>query len=162
MTNNNFQLPILETVKLAWHKVNGVKLPFCAAIAFVMLVTYLDNMLNASIVTYPIYYRYFVFLVGSVIFILLQAGLLYQGLQRANEVTISFRTLFYAFESKVALKVIGFYLLKALIFFPLSLVILFSIYLGDVAYKQNQSSLLITGSVVGGIATITFLYVTLR
>lgn len=112
---DNIEIPVWDTISGAWQKVSGAKGTVWAAIGVTILIMlffalfqYVGNSLA------PVAGKV-VYVIGQIILFLLEMGLVYIGIQRALDKPINFRQIFYAFDSKVAIRVIFAYVLQTLI-----------------------------------------------
>jgi uncharacterized membrane protein len=129
MTDQLYLLPIEETLKTSWDKTSGSKSTFWTAIIIIIAV-----MIGISGVVYaltnlapkagPLFN-----LIFQVVGYLLQMGLIYIGIKRAQDLPISFGMVFQAFDSGLALKLIALYILQILLFLIPILLIFVSVFL---------------------------------
>jgi len=114
MTNPHYQLPIEETLKTAWHKVSGSKSTFWIAIIIVFFIMFALGAISALL---PKQIGAIFNIAIQIVSYLLQMGLIYIGIKRAQDLPLSFGLMFRAFNGGIALKLIGLYFLQAIILF---------------------------------------------
>jgi hypothetical protein len=125
------KLAIWDTITLGWSKVHGAKKSIWAAILVLMLIVFLLNFIlgsvfgGISLILYnptTLHFLKGMDILCGVIFALIQyllmAGLIYIGIQRAYDLPISYRFMFYTFNWRMGFKIIGVLILKAIVCLP--------------------------------------------
>lgn len=114
-----YQLPVWETVAAASIKLDGAKKSMLAAFALSLLaVGSLKFFAHyADIHDYAISSD-LIELASTLIYILFGVGLLFLGIKRALNSPISYKMSFKAFKPKTVFSVLGFELMRLLIFIP--------------------------------------------
>lgn len=98
----------------------------------------------------------FVGLIFSVVELLLQMGLIYIGICRAFDRPINYRLMFTTFNTSIALKIIGVYLLKFLIF------LIPAILIGAGVFIAQMEQVMIIGYLLGLVGIIAAIYLSIR
>lgn len=166
MTHSNLTLsPTLsigDVLKSAWEKVNGAKKTICIAFIIVCFITYALNAFQTNIIpAYPLLKKPTAF-ICSLINVLLQAGFLYIGIERALDQPISYQMIFRGFEPGFALRVIGLYLLKIIIILPAAFLVGFTINLTAAAFASSDRLMEVASLSACALAMLLLLYVALR
>ena len=97
MTDNNYLLPVWDLVGYSWKKVSGSKGTFWAFIGICILI--MLGFLLVQKLAHPI--SHLIIFIGQIISYLLQMGLIYLGIRRAQDLPISYPMGFRAFEKPV-------------------------------------------------------------
>lgn len=121
MSNNQVILPIGQILEDAWLKVKGVKKTFFAAALVATLIilslVYLEDH-TETLLSSGLYLT--LTIASSLINFLLIAGVTHLGIRRAFDDPISYRSLLQVFKPKMAVNILGLYLLKLVINFILA------------------------------------------
>jgi hypothetical protein len=126
------QIPVWNTITTAWEKTYGIKKTFWAAIGLIILIGAGLGILQGIAKTISPGLETFTRLISNIITYFLQVGLLYMGIQRALDAPVTYKQLFFAFDTDHILKLFGVYLLQIVIFIPvIILVIIASVFAGD-------------------------------
>lgn len=107
-------LPIMDTIKLAWAKTDGVKGTFWAALGTLVLVVIGINILSGIFHFISPGLGGFVSFLGQILLFVLSMGLLYLGIQRARGLPINYKMIFNVLETRTVLCLIGLYFLQGL------------------------------------------------
>lgn len=116
MDANFYRIPVIDTIKLAWSKVDGAKGSFWAALGIMFLVIFAFGFLEGLFEESAPILTGILKVVGGLVNFLLQIGVLYMGIQRAKDLPINYKQMFIAFELDMGLRAIGTYILQAIIF----------------------------------------------
>lgn len=111
-------LSVEDTIKNSWEKVKGSKGSFWAAFAISLVVIIVTGLLSDYLKPSAPQVSGLIDFIGQVINYLLQMGILYMGIRRADDLPIDFKMVYRAFDFYLALKIVGLYLLHVLIFIP--------------------------------------------
>ena len=114
-TSSTYTLPIVETIFASWEKVSGSKKTFWAAFGIFFAIAFVSGFTLSFLKDAPHIIYSAVNVVVSIINILLQVGLLYVGILRARDESITYTQLFRAFDINFALNIIGLYIIQFLI-----------------------------------------------
>jgi hypothetical protein len=162
MTNTNLSLSIGEVVRNAWDKVNGSKKTIWLAFIIFCATTYGIGTLGTNISTTLPFLKTPLALLCSLINVLLQAGFLYIGIQRALDHPISYPMIFRALQPSFAIRILGLYLLKIIIILPISFLIGFTINMTSVAFANDDLFMKVVTLSASILSILLLLYVTLR
>jgi hypothetical protein len=121
MTHATYLLPVGETISASWDKVKGAKSTFWAVVVFSIVIAFGIGILSAIAGNFSLGFGMLISFIGQLVNVLIQVGLLYIGIQRAKNLPITYKQMFYAFELSRAGKVIGVYLLQFLVLLPVVL-----------------------------------------
>lgn len=129
MTDQTYQLPIEETLRSSWDKVSGAKSAFWTAFIIALVIMLAVSGLvyalsNAAPKIQPVFN-----LILQVVGYLIEMGIIYMGIKRAQDLPIAFGLIFHAFEGKLALKLILLYILQVIVFLIPILLIIASVFL---------------------------------
>jgi len=141
MSGQFTELPVWETITGSWEKTSGVKGSFWAGLAILFGVMFVVGFMQS--LTEQIAILSFLFAItGNIFGYFCQLGLVYMGINRAKEKPVDYTMMFYPFNLKIALMLIGLYVLQVLIF------------LIPVALGAAGGFLLGSGSIIGMIAGV--------
>lgn len=162
-----YLLPVSETIQAAWEKVGGSKKSFWAAIGVSILIAFGIGLVAGLLSNISDLLAGLVNFIGQIISTLISMGILYMGIQRAKNAPINYKQMFYAFESPIAIRIIGVYVIQFLIFFPLTLLfifvpmVIFGNALGDTfSSGLNAANFFLVSWILLGV--LISLYITLR
>jgi hypothetical protein len=144
-TDTKHKLPLADILKEAWREVKGSKLTFFLALVIFIIIYALTNTLN--IISHDAWWSNIIlFIVNS----LLQGGILYLGLRRAFNMTLSSKMIFKAFTPRLGLKVIGGIIL---IYLPIiiinAIILLLSFLMTSFFHPESHKFILYTGVTIG-------------
>jgi len=160
MTDTPYLLPIKETIKSSWNKVSGTKTTIC--ISFIFTIAFMSCLLILNLMVLGIMPKVILVTGGAiqVFCFLLQMGLVYMGIKRAQDEPISFNLLFRAFDGSIAFKLICLYILQALIILiPTIALMVLGFVMEAIAHIIGLYKLPIVVSI---ISAIVLLYVAIR
>jgi hypothetical protein len=131
MAEITYLLPVGETIGIAWDKVKGTKGSVWAAILMTSLIMlglgFFDWVIRVIAPPIEPFFRIIVQVIGF----LLQMGIMYIGIRRAQDLPITYRMMFRTFEGSIAIRVIGVYILQIIIFIiPVALIIFSAVLVG--------------------------------
>lgn len=159
MAENTYLLPIGETISLAWSKVKGSKGSIWAALLVSFLIMFALGFFDGVIKATAPSIEFVVKIIIQVVGFLLQIGLLYIGIKRAQDEPITYHLLFRGFESNIALRAIGLYILQVLILIiPLALMLFAAILYG----MESTSGRLIISLLLGVVGFLAIIYLGIR
>lgn len=133
MQNRLYVLPVGETISAAWQKVKGTKGPVWGAIGVLLLVSFGIGILEGVANSILPLSQSIISIIGQIIIGLMQMGILYIGIKRAFDLSVSWDMIFHAFEFNMALKILGLYLLESLIFLPIVLIFMAALFISHEA-----------------------------
>lgn len=118
MLDTGYRLPVIDTIKSSWRLVHGSKSTFMLALLYVFLILFGIGIAQGifKIIT-PLSEPVFK-LIAQLIGFLMQMGIVYIGLQRAENKPIDASQVFYCFDIKIAAYLIIGTLLQALLYLP--------------------------------------------
>ncbi len=125
MTAPQTILPIPHLMTTAWHKVRGVKRTFFAAFVLFLIISVLANGVVDLFAHAATPIPLIISCLAKLFTTILQAGLLYLGIRCAYDETVSYDMLFHPLNKRVALKIIGSYIIEYAINAPFILAIMF-------------------------------------
>ncbi len=132
MAENTYLLPIGETLGMAWDKVKGTKGSFWAAILVTFVIVLGLGFFDGVIKVVAPKIEPFITIIVQVIGFLLQMGVMYLGIRRAQELPITYRMMFRTFEGSIAIRAIAVYILQMIILIiPVALMIFAAVYVGN-------------------------------
>lgn len=154
----SYLIPVKKTIDIAWLKVSGTKRSFWAAIVIfigIMIVFgFIDVILKMFL---PPIQPFFSFITQIVSF-LLQMGIVYIGIERASELPISYRLIFYPFEGRVAIRIILLLLLQTVILMiPLAVMII-----PIVNLQQGNDAMFIPVIIISVVSISVIIYLGIR
>jgi hypothetical protein len=152
-SRNSFTLPVLDTARAAWAKVYGAKGTIWAAFIIYFIVAMVFGVIEGLLETTPYFLQVIINIVFYLILFVFVMGLLYIGITRAKDAPISYKLLFYAFDTNMALKLIAVYLLQILIFIPAVILMVIGFILG------NISGFLTVLSLIASLALYVYLLI---
>lgn len=152
-----YLIPVEETIKEAWSKVKGTKASVWAGIGILILITVGFAILE-HIVKNISFLFYFLMIIDKVVVFLLEYGLIYIGIQRAFDLPITYRQIFRSLEFRVAISIIGYFILLLLIF------IIFTSFsfIGFVIYNAEFTGKTFFAVLIFLIANIGLIYINVR
>jgi hypothetical protein len=115
MSDQAYQLPVWDTISTAWNKVYGAKASIWGALAVMFAIMFGLGILQGLFEDTPAI-GFIISILSSLLGYLIQLGLIYMGIKRAQELPINFKLMFYAFDFEVASRLIGLYIMQILIF----------------------------------------------
>ncbi len=116
MSDNMVQLPVIETVKTAWAKVSGAKASIWAILIIVILLQGVIGYLNSKIKSGELgFFAILITIVATIFQLLFSWGLMYMGIQRAQDLPIQYGMVRYVFNLMLFFKMLGVYILQGLI-----------------------------------------------
>ena len=149
-------------MKSAWVKVNGAKKTIWIAFIIVCVITYALSAFQTYIMPdYPLLQKPTAF-ICSLINVLLLAGFLYIGIQRALDQPISYQMIFRGFKPGFAIRVIGLYLLKIIIILPAAFLVSFAINFTAAAFASSDRLMEVVTLSACALTMLLLLYVALR
>lgn len=108
-------LPIGDTIKAAWDKLYGVKSTFWVAVIVsqlillgLMVITKLGSMILGPLGT-------LCSIATLLIFMLMQIGIYYMGMQRSANLPVNYKQIFYPFSKTLFIRLIGLILIQSVI-----------------------------------------------
>lgn len=152
MTDSTYSLPVMETVKTAWAKVNGAKGTFWAVIGIFFLLQLIIGMLSG------IGMKWLFSLIGVLAQIVYLASLFYLCIRRAQDVPITYKMIKDMVNVRIILCFIGVYLLQLLLFIPAGLVI----GAGVLFYQSPAMVMHLIGFLCYVLAIIFFIWIGVR
>lgn len=111
-----YTLPIKETLSTAWEKVNGAKGTIIGAFVLIIAVMFVIGIIEGVMQTISAPLGSLFKLIANIIGYLLQMGMLYIGICRAKDMPIRYTLIFKTLNLNCGLRIIGLYILEALIF----------------------------------------------
>ena len=117
-------LPIEATLSESWKKVSGAKASYWGGLGLIFLfllginiLIFILGLISPTLFDqhHPSVLSAIMNVATNIIEFLFQMGLVYFGIQRAFDNPISYRLIFKAFETRTALRLIGFFLILALL-----------------------------------------------
>jgi hypothetical protein len=121
MVNGIYIIPVWDTIKTAWEKVDGAKQTIWGALivffAIMFGLGFIEGIFKDSSPALSIVIK----IIANVVAYFLQMGTLYIGIKRAYDLPIEYKQIFRVFEADIALKMVMLYILQILIFLPIVL-----------------------------------------
>ncbi len=150
MTNVTAKLPVWDSVSNAWHKVSGAKGSLWGALGLMFLIFIGCAIIGgiASAIFMPL--GLLISIIQQILLILLMAGLMYMGLERAQDRPITYTMVLHTLDWNLGFKVIIVYILKMLIMLPFILFIMAVSFFGAIsqlivaAFQHVQNKEIIT------------------
>jgi len=154
MIQSTYLLPVQETMTASWDKVSGTKGSVWAAFILLFAIMFCLGFIGGMSQYFVPTIEPGITLLIQIIAYLLQMGMLYIGIKRAQDLPISYRMIFRTLEGMITIRVIGLYLLQIAIFLiPIAFVCI-GILLYTAQATTGMLVLCILLSVIGGMATI--------
>lgn len=150
MTTALYQLPILDTIKQAWHKTAGAKRTIWAAIAMMFLVVICLGVAMGITKALAPSIAFIVKGFAQLVIYFMQMGLLYIGIKRAEETPIHYRMIFRAFNWTIALNIVLLYVIQLIIYLPVILLMILGTFIP------------LLGSLFYFVAAILLVYLSIR
>ncbi|OGT58235.1 MAG: hypothetical protein A3F43_00625 [Gammaproteobacteria bacterium RIFCSPHIGHO2_12_FULL_42_10] len=125
MNETSLVLPIKTTLSVAYTKTVGSKKIFLAAAAMILLLGFAMGLISGITYSFSHLASSLINVLGRLIVTILQAGLLYLGILRARDASIHYSQVFRSFERRIALGIIGVYLIQFLIFTAILVIFVF-------------------------------------
>lgn len=156
MTETTYNLPVIESIKVAWAKVSGAKGTIWAIFG-IFFVAQMILVMLASLALKPLFtIILYIFQIMSAI------SLMYVGIRRAQDAPIRYTMVKEVLNVRTFFYFLGFYILELLVFIPPFLIA----FLGGIAlaYGQNTGSagLNLLAAALYLIAAIVFLILSVR
>jgi len=149
MARQIFLLPVTDTIIESWKRVDGVKQTFWIGFA-ALLALALAHVIQIDLFQD---YRIVSVMIGAVLTILmmlLSAGLIHLGINRAKDRPVDLNTMLYAFNLKVALHLIGLFILQTLLIMIPTACIALGFYMMTLSLVYSVLGLfLVMGATVG-------------
>lgn len=158
MNQNQYILPVGETLSTAWQKVKGLKATFWGAFAIIVLITIGFGILFAIADAFLPSIKPVIKIIDQILISLLQIGTLYIGINRAYDLPVSFKQMFRSLQGNIALSLILTYILQVLILLPVIL-IGFGVV---IAYHQDVAGSGILSWILIPLCAILAIYLVLR
>jgi|GEM_PF-1574769 hypothetical protein len=133
MSKSSTTLPVLETVQVAWEKVYGAKATFWAALGIILIASLVLGFIEGLFSRAPQALQFILTIGVTIIQFLLNMGLIYIGIKRAQDKPITYKQMFYPFTDKLALKLVLLYILQILVFLPVIGILLLGGAFGNVS-----------------------------
>lgn len=115
MTNTSNTLPIGDTISGAWHKIYGAKSSFWAA----LIVSYLISLGLTIVISICMRIMFPLGVLATIaavcVFILLQIGLYYMGILRADNQEVHYKQMYFPLSAAMRLNTLGLILAQSLI-----------------------------------------------
>ena len=160
MTEATYLLPIGDTIKAAWDKVKGSKGSIWAALLITLIIIFGLGFFDGIMTVVAPKVEPAVAIIVQVLGFLLQMGVLYLGIRRAQDLPITYRNMFRTFEGRITLRVIVLYILQILILLIPIALMMFGIIVFDM--EGVKSTMLIIAGVVGIIGFVATVFITVR
>ena|SRR5579862_1755258 len=119
MNNTSRLLPIEDTITSAWIRVKGAKSSILGAYCLILFISFGFHFLNTLLKEYSL--DIVLTLINYILNFLFGMGIMYIGIQRAFNLPISYGLMFDVFELRIAMRLIGAFIIKQLIFFSISI-----------------------------------------
>jgi hypothetical protein len=113
---NQYQLPINDTLKTAWHLTYGAKGTIWAALGALFLCWIGVYVLQMLLVHFPAFIVVSIMVIAQLVLSLIQAGIFYLGIHRAFGLPIRYSVIFDTLNADLAWKIFGLYILQMVIF----------------------------------------------
>lgn len=157
--NTTYEIPITDTIQVAWQKVSGSK-GIIWAFASIMFVAWIAfALLNSLLFSNAHTLNYIFDVIIQIIVLLFQIGILNIGIQRAFDKPLDISQGFKAFNLKTAFRIIGLFIIQFIIFVPLTTLILLPVLVSTAVIR-----LALPGGIMSFIFTLIlslFLLITL-
>lgn len=157
--NGTYLIPIRDTIETAWQKVSGSKLPIWGAFGLVFLIMFCFGLVSGAMQFFTPKLAWVFGAIMELFGVLLQAGILYLGIQRAKDSPIAANLVFRAVNSSLAWKVIAVMILVVLI---LVIPILFEVAGLFLTITQQNTLLQVVGCIISLISSIAIIYLAIR
>jgi hypothetical protein len=116
MTENTYQLPVMDTIESAWQKVKGSKSTFWKILGLIFLNAIIFGVLGGIIkATMGKLPGQVPVIIGGIVQLILSWGLVYVGIKRAADQPIQYKMFKYMFRWDLIFKMLGLYVLQVLI-----------------------------------------------
>jgi hypothetical protein len=127
MNAARYQLPIKECIQTAWVKVHGAKTTIWIAMIILAITIFIVGLIDHLLGRVAPRIELIFYFIGQIIIFLLQLGLIYLGIRRAQDLPIQYQQILRGYEKLIVFKGIGVYILQGLILVLPLLVVFFSI-----------------------------------
>lgn len=159
MNNHINKISIMSTISIAWHKVGGAKATFWAIIFFVFLAQFVSSGFHklAFIESGVVAVLFTVLaIIAAIIRSLIIWSLIYIGGIRALDKPIRYTMMGYLFDLNLIFRIIGLYILIALIILPSAILMSLPALISHLELNTNQWFVVIVGilSFIGSLTTI--------
>jgi hypothetical protein len=153
--NGSYELPIEETLKTSWNKVSGSKGTIWIAFILCIVIAFVLGMIDQFLLTSAPKIEPLYNFVMSIVTTLLNLGLVYIGIRRAQDLPISYSFIFHTLHFRLGLKLIGLYILQGLIcLIPVLLMVT-----GVILYQQHS---VLISTLLFAIGMIAVLYLSFK
>jgi hypothetical protein len=107
--------------------VKGAKRTFWAAYGIMILISFALGIVLGITEYFSLdFMEVIINVIAQIITFILSMGILYIGIQRAKDLPINYRMMFYALKSRIFINIIGVFLLKILILLPFGILVAIS------------------------------------
>lgn len=154
---NEKLIPVGETIGIAWDKVSGSKGSFWGAMLVMFLIMFALGFADGivKLIAPPIEPVLNVIL--QVVSGILQIGIAYIGIKRAQDAPINYRLMFRSCDGRILALIVGFYILQVLIILVPSLIIVFSTIGAAITENNALRALFILIDVLVSMAIIFYI-----
>jgi len=136
MSDSIHLLQVMETLENGWSKVKGSKSPIWGALLLVLVISIGLGVFNGLVSTYSKTLSSLTGFITQIFTTLLDLGIAYIGIKRAQDFPIVYGLVFRAFESKwLWLKIVFLYVIECLIFIVPMIFIFAGIFLISLAHS---------------------------
>lgn len=154
MTDTTYKLPVMDTIKLAWSKVYGAKGSIWAGFGIVFVIMFCLGLIDGVFQYAWPNIEPAVGFVVQVVGFLLQMGLVYLGIRRAQDAPINYRLIFRSFESRITIRIIGLYIMQVLILIIPMIFIIVGIVINTADSSSGTLAISILLFILGGVAVL--------
>lgn len=135
-------LPIGDTISAAWSKIYGAKASFWAAFIVSYLISLGLTLLSSICMHIMFPLGILVAITAVCIFILLQIGLYYMGILRADNQPINYKQIYFPLSAAMRLNMLGLILVQSLIMLIPGMIAYFATYLMNQADQHSFFALI--------------------
>jgi hypothetical protein len=155
-------LPIWDTITTAWDKVKGSKASFWGAVGFMFLALFCLGFVAGIFQNTVPLLSSLINLIAQLINFLLQMSILYMGILRARNMPIQASMVFRALNTpKLAMNLVGLYILQLLIFLPMIVVLILTATVLAPTMANGGPGAIALGALCV-LATLACIYVSVR
>jgi hypothetical protein len=144
----------MDTIKLAWSKVYGAKGSIWAGFGILFVIMFclgiIDGIFQYAMPNIEPGIAFIVQVIGF----LLQMGMVYLGIRRAQDLPINYRMMFRTFESSITIRIIGLYLLQVIILIIPMVLIFAGIFINAADTSTGTLAISILLFIIGILAVI--------
>lgn len=159
----SYRLPIEDTLRTSWQKVHGSKSTFWIALIILIAICVGVGIIEAILDSTMPQVAPFISILFQIFTYLISVGLIFMGIRRARDISISYDQLFHAFKNNLWIKVIGVYILEVLILFiPILIMVGGSLSYPMLQTSMGQTSAALIAAAIFTVGFIALVYLSIR